>query len=229
MTFIQLIDCRTDRFEEMDRLMDEWAEQTRGKRTATHELIGRDRSDGAHYIEIVEFPSYEEAMRNSQLPETDRNFQEMVSLCDGMPAFMDLDVVRDESFDKTTVRRLFEEVAAGGRLDVVDEICAPDLIDHDMSKTEEKTTGSDVLKRDIAGWREAFDFEFTLDRQICEGDCCVALWTWHGRHKGDFMGIAPTGRDVTMTGTTVCRLRDGRIQETWWHYDIPRLTRELSA
>lgn len=96
MTFVQLIDCRTSRLEEMNRLMDQWVEQTKGKRTATHAVVGKDRADASHVVEIVEFPSYEEAMRNSKLPETDRIFREMVALCDGAPTFTDLDVVRDE-------------------------------------------------------------------------------------------------------------------------------------
>lgn len=229
MTFMQIIDCKTDRFDEMDRLMDTWAEQTRGKRTATHEIIGRDRSDGAHYVEIVEFPSYEEAMRNSALPETDRNFQDMVALCDGMPTFTDLDVVRDEQFNKATIRRFYEDVAVGGDLDVIDELYWSDHIDHDVAKQENTTVGSDVLKRDVTAWRKAFAFDFTLDEQIAEGDSVVTLWTWHGRHRGDFMGLAPTDRDVTMTGTTVCRFRDGKIQESWWHYDLPRLLREIGV
>ncbi|THA24930.1 ester cyclase [Streptomyces sp. RKND-216] len=229
MTFLQLIDCRTDRFEEMNRLMDTWAEQTRGKRTATHEVVGRDRSDGAHFVEIVEFPSYEEAMRNSELPETDRVFREMVALCDGMPTFTDLDVVRDETFNAETMRRFYEEVAVGGNIDVIDELYIPDHIDHDVAKEANTTVGRDVLKADITRWREAFDFDFTLDRQVAEGDTVVTLWTWRGRHRGDFMGIAPTGRECTMTGTTVCRFQDGKIHESWWHYDIPRLMRELGA
>ena len=96
MTFVQLIECRTDRFDEVNRLMDAWVEQTRGKRTATHAVVGRDRSDASHIVEIVEFPSYEEAMRNSKLPETDRIFREMVALCAEEPTFTDLDVVREE-------------------------------------------------------------------------------------------------------------------------------------
>ena len=96
MTFVQLIDCKTSRIDEMNRLMDTWVEQTKGKRTATHNVIGKDRHDAGHFIEIVEVTSYEEAMRNSSLPETDRIFREMVALCDEMPTFTDLDVVRDE-------------------------------------------------------------------------------------------------------------------------------------
>lgn len=99
MAFVQIIDFRTDRLDELDRLMDSWVEQTRGKRTASHALVGTDRSDGEHVVEIVEFPSYEEAMRNSRLPETERIFREMVALCDAPPTFTDLDVVRDLRLD----------------------------------------------------------------------------------------------------------------------------------
>lgn len=96
MAFVQLIDCRTSRFDEMNQLMDTWVEKTNGRRTATHSVIGKDRSDANHFVEIVEFPSYEEAMKNSKMPETEQIFQEMVALCDGMPTFTDLDVVRDD-------------------------------------------------------------------------------------------------------------------------------------
>ncbi len=95
MTFVQIIDCRTDRLDDLNRLMDAWVEATRGRRTASHALVGTDRSDPRHVVEVVEFPSYEEAMRNSDLPETDRIFREMVALCDAPPTFTDLDVVRD--------------------------------------------------------------------------------------------------------------------------------------
>jgi hypothetical protein len=96
MTFVQLIDGRTSRFDEMNQLMDTWVEKTNGKRTATRGVVGKDRSDANHFVEIVEFPSYEEAMKNSKMPETEQIFQEMVALCDGMPTFTDLDVVRDD-------------------------------------------------------------------------------------------------------------------------------------
>ncbi|MFF3764619.1 ester cyclase [Streptomyces sp. NPDC001922] len=229
MTFVQIIDCKTDKIDDMNRLMDTWAERTRGKRTATHAVVGQDRADGDHVVEIIEFPSYEEAMRNSGLPETEQIFQQMVALCDGAPTFTDLDVVRDEALNKDTVRRFFEEVAVAGRLDLVDELFAPDLIDHDISKDVESTTGSDVIRQDVTGWRSAFAFDFTLESMLAEGDEVAARWTWQGTHRGDFMGIAATGKDVMMTGTTVFRFRDGRIQEAWWHYDLLRLLRQLDA
>ena len=96
MTFVQLIDCKTSRFDEMSRLMDTWVEQTKGKRTATHTLIGKDLSDSSHFVEIVEFPSYEDAMRNNDLPETQDFAEKMMALCDGEPIFHNLDLVRED-------------------------------------------------------------------------------------------------------------------------------------
>ncbi|WP_392840423.1 ester cyclase [Streptomyces sp. LN500] len=229
MRFVQVIDCKTERFDDMDRLMDEWVEHTKGSRTATHSLIGKDRSDGSHFVEIVEFPSYEDAVANSKLPETDRIFQEMVALCDGTPTFTDLDVVRDEQLNQALSRRFFHEIAVGGNLDAIGEVFAVDYADHDIAKEEDTVIGSGSLRDDLIGWRAAFDFSFDLDRQICEGDDVVTLWTWTGTHKGDFMGIPPTGRQCIMTGTTIFRFRDGRIQEGWWHEDIMGLMRQLGA
>lgn len=228
MKFVQLVEYKTTKPDDMNALMDKWAEATQGKRTVSHTVTGRDRSDASHYVEIVEFDSYEEAMKNSHLPETEKNFQEMVALCDGMPSFTDLDVIRDEQMNAATARRVFHEVIVGGNLGAVDEIFAADYQDHDISK-DEAGAGRDSIKSDITGWRKAFDFTFDLDRQVTEGDDVVTLWTWHGTHKGDFQGIAPTGRQCTMTGTTVFRFEDGMIKEGWWHYDAVHLMRQLGA
>ena len=229
MTFVQLIDCRTSRFDEMDRLMDTWVEQTKGKRTATHAVVGKDHSDASHFIEIVEFPSYEEAMRNSGLPETDRIFREMVALCDEMPTFTDLDVVRDDQLHAVNVRRFFETIALKGDLPALDELVAEHYHDHDPGK-EQDTLGMDALRRDIGMWRGGFDFAFDIEDQISQGDRVCTRWTWRGTHSGDFMGLPATGRNVVMTGTTVFRCdEDGKLAEGWWQYDRLGLMEQLGA
>lgn len=229
MTFVQLIDCRTSRFDEMNRLMDTWVEQTRGKRTATHAVVAKDRSDSSHFIEIVEFPSYEEAMRNSNLPETGKIFQELVALCEEMPTFTDLDVVRDEQLYARTARQFFEIVGMRGELPPLDGLIAENYHDHDPSNPQD-TLGMDAMRREIEAWRSGFDFAFTLDDQIAQGDRVCNRWTWHGTHRGDFMGIPATGKQVTMTGTTVFRCReDGKIVEAWWQYDRLGLMDQLGA
>ncbi|MFC4503118.1 MULTISPECIES: ester cyclase [Streptomyces] len=229
MTFVQLIDCRTSRFDEMDRLMDTWVEQTRGKRTATHAVVGKDRSDASHFVEIVEFPSYEEAMRNSNLPETDKVFRELVALCDEMPTFMDLDVVRDEKLSAATARRFFETVAMRGELPPLDGLLAEDYHDHDPSN-EQDTIGMDAMRREVGMWRSGFDFAFDIEDQISQDDRVCTRWTMRGTHNGEFMGLPATGRQVTMTGTTVFRIDGhGKIAEGWWQNDRLGLMAQLGA
>jgi hypothetical protein len=80
----------------VNKLTDEWLAATEGKRTAGHALACKDRDNADTYLEIVEFPSYEEAMRNNDLPETTKFAEQMMALCDGEPIFRNLDVVRED-------------------------------------------------------------------------------------------------------------------------------------
>ena len=93
--FIQIIEYTTTRKDEVDALMDEWMQRTEGKRTAAKATITKDREAQNRYLEIVEFPSYDEAMRNNDLPETDELAGKLAKLCEDM-SFRNLDVVREE-------------------------------------------------------------------------------------------------------------------------------------
>ncbi|MET9695717.1 ester cyclase [Streptomyces sp. NPDC006529] len=227
MTFVQIIDYETRRFDEMNALIDRYAEETAGRRTVTHTLIGKDREAGTHYVDLVEFPSYEDAMRNSQLPETERMFQEMVSLCDGMPTFTNLDVVREQHLNTLIANRVFKEIAEQGRFEAIDECVSAGYVTHDMMDTEGRGNGRDGMRRTIGMWRDAFDFTFDITRQVAEGDCVTTLWDWKGTHKGEFMGLAPTGRAVAMSGCTTVRIENGQIAEDWWYCDAPGLMRSM--
>ncbi|MFD6973299.1 ester cyclase [Streptomyces sp. NPDC059979] len=228
MTFVQIIDYKTSRQDDLNQLLDRYVSQSQGKRTVTHSIVGKDRENENHYVDVVEFPSYEEAMRNSHLPETDKMFQEMVALCEGMPTFTNLDVVRDESINKHMVNRMFDECLMKGNLDVIEEVFTPRYIDHDMMK-DGPMTGRDVIRDDVTAWRKAFDYSFTTDAQLAEGDYVTTVWSWTGTHKGEFQGIAPTGKKCTMTGSTTFRCEDGMIAEGWWHMDAMGLMRQLGA
>ncbi|MER7763132.1 ester cyclase [Streptomyces sp. NPDC097619] len=228
MTFVQIIDYETSHYEDVSALVDRYLRQSQGRRTVTHSLIGKDRESATHYVDVVEFPSYEVAMENSRLPETDRMFREMVELCDGMPKFTNLDVVRDEHLNTHLVNRMFDEVAMGGRYEVIEEVFTSDYLDHDVGKASDDR-GREAVRHDVEGWRSAFDFTFRREAQLAEGDLVTTVWTWTGTHKGEFLGMAPTGRTCTMPGTTTFRCRDGQIAEGWWHYDAMGLMRQLGA
>lgn len=94
MTFIQVIEYDTDRGSEVEALLDEWRDGTEGRRSTASAVTGRDRERGEHYLTIVEFPSYEAAMENSSLPETQRFAARMAELCTGTPRFVNLDEIR---------------------------------------------------------------------------------------------------------------------------------------
>jgi hypothetical protein len=97
MKFVQIIEFKTSRIDEINAVLDEWMSETAGQvRTATRGMQTRDRDADGVYLSIVEFPSYEEAMANSQLPETSAFAARMAALCDGPPSFRNLDVVRED-------------------------------------------------------------------------------------------------------------------------------------
>jgi hypothetical protein len=93
MSFVQIIEFETSKLSEMMALQEEWRKETAGRRTAARVMSCQDRERVGHYAVIVEFPSYEEAMRNSDLPETDRLSRRMAELADGPIRFTNLDVL----------------------------------------------------------------------------------------------------------------------------------------
>lgn len=94
MTFIQTIEITTTRLDEIEKLMDEWVTKTEGRRKTHRSTLTADRDRPNTYLQIVEFASHEEAMANSNLPETSGFAERLTKLCDGPPVFKNLDVRR---------------------------------------------------------------------------------------------------------------------------------------
>jgi quinol monooxygenase YgiN len=98
MTFVQIIEFKTSKIDEVRKLEREWQAATEGKRTATRGMICEDRDNRGRYFVIAEFPSYEAAMKNSDLPETSEFAQKQMALADGPPTFYNLDVLQTDEF-----------------------------------------------------------------------------------------------------------------------------------
>ena len=94
--FVQIIEYTTtkEKRAEMDKLTDEWLAATEGKRTAGRAVSTSDRDKPNTYVDIIEFPSYEDAMRNNDMPETSEFAKKAGELSDGPPIFRNLDVMR---------------------------------------------------------------------------------------------------------------------------------------
>ena len=96
MRFMQVIEMRTGRRDEVQGMIDEWRTTTAGRRTAQRVVTGRDRDREDVFVTVVEFPSYEAAMVNSELPETRELAERLAKLCDEPPTFRNLDIIRQD-------------------------------------------------------------------------------------------------------------------------------------
>jgi steroid delta-isomerase-like uncharacterized protein len=131
--------------------------------------------------------------------------------------------------NKAIARRLVEEAFNEGKLDVIDELAAPGVVSYD-SALPEPLVGIDATKASIAAYRDAFpDLKLTVEEQIAEGDMVVTRWTARGTHQGELMGMAPTGKEATVTGITIDRLENGRIAESRTNWDSLGLMQQLGA
>ncbi len=130
--------------------------------------------------------------------------------------------------NRAVLDRLNEEVLRGGNVGVLDELLAEDFVEHNPASG----TGRDRegLKEFIRILHRAFaDQVHTVDDQIVEGDRVVERCTMTATHAGEFMGIPPTGKRVTLPSIDISRLRNGRIVEHWMQADVLGLMAQLGA
>jgi steroid delta-isomerase-like uncharacterized protein len=131
--------------------------------------------------------------------------------------------------NKATSRRVLEDAFNQGKLDVIDELVTPKAVGHDPSLPEDMI-GPEGLKAMISGYRTAFpDVEITVEQQIGEGDLVATRWRARGTHEGDLMGMAATGKQVTITGITIDRFENDRIAESWTNWDTLGMLQQLGA
>ncbi len=131
--------------------------------------------------------------------------------------------------NKALVRRWFEELFNEAKLDVADEIVTPDHVSHDTS-TPEHPPGPEGERQLVNLVRGAFpDGRISIEDLVAEGDRVAVRWTFRGTHRGDFMGVAPTGNQVEMGAMDLLRIAGGKIAETWSNVDMMAMMRQLDA
>lgn len=97
MAFVQLIDLRTSKSDELLAIDTEWRAATEGKRTLRRSIVARDRNDPKHYVVLAFFDDYESARTNSKLPETGDFAKKQQALAEAPATFVDLDVIDDQT------------------------------------------------------------------------------------------------------------------------------------
>jgi steroid delta-isomerase-like uncharacterized protein len=115
--------------------------------------------------------------------------------------------------NKAIARRFFEEAVAGQCEHAAEELVAPSAVVHAPLG---RFTGPDGVKRFGVKLRSAFpDYRIAVEDLVADGDRVAARWTLRGTHRGEFLGVPPTGRPETLRGVGLFRLAGGRIVETW--------------
>jgi predicted ester cyclase len=105
---------------------------------------------------------------------------------------------------------------------------APQLIFHERGNTV-TIPRSQLLDLAAAILRGFPDLQFRVESVIASGDSAAARITATGTHRGEWDGIAPTGRRVQFDEMFFCRLRDGRLAECWEVWDKWGLRQQLLA
>jgi predicted ester cyclase len=78
--------------------------------------------------------------------------------------------------------------------------------------------------------RVAFpDLHYSVEDQIAEGGKVVTRYTASGTHQGELMRMAPTGNRAEITGISITRIEEGKIEEIWENYDTLGMMRQLGV
>ena len=120
--------------------------------------------------------------------------------------------------NKALARRYQEEVWGKGDLALIDELLAPDFIDHSLPAGMDPSFAG--AKRAVKGALDAFpDGQWTVEDLIAEGEKVTIRWKMQATHEHEFRGIAPGGKPVTVAGITILRIVGGKIVERWVNWD----------
>ena len=132
-----------------------------------------------------------------------------------------------EEENKTLVRRLYETIANEKDLSILDEYIAENCVDHNKFLPGQPQ-GVKGTKQAYTNVFQAFpDLQINVEDQIAEGDKVVSRLKMSGTHKGEFMGIPPTGKKGTATLIDILRIAGGKVVERWGIMDQADLMKQL--
>jgi steroid delta-isomerase-like uncharacterized protein len=119
-----------------------------------------------------------------------------------------------------------------GDFDAAHEIYAPNYVNHQHHHPDDPRDlhGTEAMKTFATEFREAFpDFHDSIDIQLAEGDLVATRVISRGTHRGTFMGVEPTNKELSWTGITIDRIAEGKIVESWTNWDMMGMMQQLGA
>ena len=132
--------------------------------------------------------------------------------------------------NKELVRRMIEETFNGGDAGLMDEFLAPDFAEREELPPG-IPGGREGVKQLTTMLRSAFpDYHATIDDIVAEGDKVVIRQTWTGTHTGgEFMGVPPTGRSISVGVIDILRIAGDKVVEHWGQMDSMAMMQQLGA
>ena len=131
--------------------------------------------------------------------------------------------------NKSIIRRWIEQGWNQGKIAVVDELYAADVVQHDPSSPV-SVNSAEALKQYVTAFRSALpDLRFSIDDLLAEGDKVLWRFTAQGTHQGPLMGIPATGRNATVTGMVVFRFANTKIVEVWVNFDTLGMLQQMGV
>jgi predicted ester cyclase len=126
--------------------------------------------------------------------------------------------------NKANTRRLSEEVFSKGNLAIIPELIAPNYVFH----TTPEYKGLEGVKQFITAMRTAFpDYRETINNMVAEGDMVAVFYTLQGTFKGEYGGIAPTGKKFSIPSAILSRFEGGKQVEAWSYLDYLTFYQQL--
>jgi len=128
--------------------------------------------------------------------------------------------------NKALERRMYEEIYNKNNLGAYGQFFATDWVCHPSLPAV--PPGLEGMKESHTLMSKAFpDMQVKLEDIVAEGDKVACRWTATATHKGEFMGMAATGKQVTVTGIHIDRIAGGKIVESWNYSDMMEVMQQL--
>jgi steroid delta-isomerase-like uncharacterized protein len=129
---------------------------------------------------------------------------------------------------KDVITRFYRELWVEGNLDLADELFAPDFVGHAPGNTAIR--GPQGVKKLVGEWRVGVpDLDLEIHAQVAEGSRCATRFTGRGTHLGPWLGIPPTGKEVSLSGIAITRVVDGKVVSDWGEFDVMGLLMQLGV
>lgn len=130
--------------------------------------------------------------------------------------------------NERTARRVPEDIATEGRLDLIPEVFVRDAVEHGPFGQEVR--GVDALREVLDNYLTAFpDFSATVEEVVTEGDTVAMRVTLRGTQEGEFMGIEPTDEVFEIQNMVFTHIQNGKIVERWVQPDTLGLLQQLGV